>query len=155
AEYPASSQYVIAVGGTALTKSTTVTRGWVETVWGNSFLSGLLGGAGSGCSGFVSKPSWQKDTGCAKRTVADISAVASPSTGPAVYSSFGFNGWATVGGTSAACPIAATAFAMAGVGNKTAQIAYGNPTAFYDVTSGSNGFCSPGYLCTGKAGYDG
>ncbi len=32
---------------------------------------------------------------------------------------------------------------------------YGHTTALFDVTSGSNGTCSPSYLCTAGAGYDG
>ena len=34
-------------------------------------------------------PAWQTDTGCAKRTVADVSAVADPNTGVAVYDTYG------------------------------------------------------------------
>src|SRR6185369_2520673 len=72
-EYPASSAHVIAVGGTSLTKSAGSTRGWTEGAWSDG---------GSGCSAYVSKPSFQKDTtACAKRTVADVSAVADPNTG--------------------------------------------------------------------------
>ncbi|MEN3361219.1 MAG: hypothetical protein V7637_5201, partial [Mycobacteriales bacterium] len=41
-EYPASSQFVVAVGGTSLTRNTSA-RGWGETAWS---------GAGSGCSRF-------------------------------------------------------------------------------------------------------
>jgi hypothetical protein len=33
--------------------------------------------------------------------------------------------------------------------------AVNNPTAFFDVSSGSNGSCGESYLCTGKAGFDG
>jgi hypothetical protein len=32
---------------------------------------------------------------------------------------------------------------------------YSHTASLYDVTSGSNGTCSPGYLCTGLAGFDG
>ena len=74
AEYPAASQYITSVGGTSLVTATN-SRGWDETVWS---------GAGSGCSAFDPKPAFQTDTGCANRTVADVSAVADPATGPAV-----------------------------------------------------------------------
>lgn len=37
----------------------------------------------------------------------------------------------------------------------TAQRLYAEPTAFFDVTGGANGYCGGDYLCTGKAGYDG
>ena len=78
-EFPAASRRVTAVGGTSLTRSST-TRGWSESVWS---------GAGSGCSAYIAKPAWQTDTGCANRTVADVSAVANPNTGVAVYDSYG------------------------------------------------------------------
>jgi subtilase family serine protease len=146
AEYPAASQYVIAVGGTSLVKSASGTRGWIESVWAD---------AGSGCSAYETKPAWQKDSGCAKRTVADVSAVADPNTGVAVYDTYGGNGWAVYGGTSAASPLVAAIFALSGKGTADASVAYGNPAAFYDVSSGSNGSCGNSYLCTGKAGYDG
>jgi hypothetical protein len=152
-EYPASSQFVTAVGGTALTKSTTTTRGWVEKVWGST--SNGNGGAGSGCSKYVSKPSYQKDTGCSKRTVADVSAVADPSTGVAVYDTYGGNGWAVYGGTSAASPIVAGIFALTGHGPDSLGYAYAHTTAFFDVTSGANGSCGSSYLCTAGAGFDG
>ena len=32
---------------------------------------------------------------------------------------------------------------------------YDNPGFFNDVVSGSNGNCSPSYLCHGQAGFDG
>ena len=82
-EFPAASRRVTAVGGTSLTRSST-TRGWSESVWS---------GAGSGCSAYIAKPAWQTDTGCANRTVADVSAVANPNTGVAVYDSYGSTEW--------------------------------------------------------------
>ena len=75
ASYPAASKYVTAVGGTSLTTASNA-RGWTETAWS---------GAGSGCSAYDAKPTWQTDTGCARRTIADVSAVADPNTGVAVY----------------------------------------------------------------------
>jgi hypothetical protein len=145
AQYPASSPNVIAVGGTSLVTGSTA-RGWAETVWN---------GTGSGCSSVESKPSWQKDTGCSKRTVGDVSAVADPNTGVAVYDTYGGSGWAVYGGTSAASPLVAAIFALTGHGKDNASLAYANPGSFYDVTSGSNGSCGGSYLCTAKAGYDG
>ncbi|MEV5464022.1 peptidase S8, partial [Streptomyces cellulosae] len=76
AEYPAASKYVTAVGGTRLTASST-TRGWTESVWRTSSTEGT----GSGCSAYDTKPTWQSDTGCATRMIADVSAVADPATG--------------------------------------------------------------------------
>ncbi|MFG3229589.1 putative Ig domain-containing protein [Kitasatospora sp. NPDC048194] len=153
-EYPAASQYVTAVGGTSLSRAST-SRGWSEKVWGSS--SGG-NGAGSGCSAYDAKPSWQKDTGCSKRTVADVSAVADPATGVAVYQTYGGSGWNVYGGTSASSPIIAAVYALAGTpaaGTNPASYPYAHTSSLYDVTSGANGSCSPSYLCTAGAGYDG
>ncbi|NUP51147.1 MAG: peptidase S8 [Catenulispora sp.] len=151
-EYPAASANVTAVGGTALKRDSS-TRGWSESVW----YTKAGEGAGSGCSAYDPKPGWQKDTGCAKRTVADVSAVADPATGVAVYQTYGGTGWAVYGGTSASSPIIASVYALAGTPSASipAADAYAHPTALNDVTTGSNGSCSPAYLCTGGTGYDG
>jgi len=149
-EFPAASRYVTAVGGTSLSKSSTA-RGWTETAWS---------GAGSGCSGYVAKPSWQTDSGCAKRTVADVSAVADPNTGVAVYDSTSYQGrkgWLVFGGTSVASPIIASIYALAGNASSLsyASSIYSHASSLYDVTSGSNGSCGGTYLCTAVSGYDG
>jgi hypothetical protein len=153
-EYPAASQYVTAVGGTSLSTASN-SRGWTESVWGSS--SGGEG-TGSGCSTVDPKPSWQKDTGCSKRTNNDVSAVADPNTGVAVYDSYSQGGWLEVGGTSASSPIIASVFALAGTpasGTYPSSYPYAHTSSLYDVTSGANGSCSPAYLCTGETGYDG
>ena len=142
-QYPAASPNVIAVGGTSLKQSGT---GWSESAWS---------GAGSGCSAYEPKPAWQKDSGCSRRTVADISAVADPNTGVAVYDSYGQSGWLVFGGTSVASPIVASMYAVAGNRVSTASSVYSHTTSLRDVTSGSNGNCAPSYLCTATAGYDG
>jgi len=154
-EYPAASQYVTAVGGTTLRVNAD-----------NSYKSeAVWTGAGSGCSALEPKPTWQKDAGCIRRTVADISADADPNTGAAVYDSVpyqGASGWFQVGGTSLASPLIAAVYALAGnaAGIGDAQYVYGHATygasgTLHDVTSGSNGSCGGSYLCTGKTGYDG
>jgi hypothetical protein len=147
--FPSSSQYVVAVGGTTLTKASGK-RGWAETVWS---------GTGSGCSAVFPKPAWQKDKGCKRRTVGDTAADANPGTGPAVYDTFlGEPGWIVVGGTSVSSPIVASVYALAG-NTKTLKYAsslYSAPKdSLFDVISGSNGSCTPKYLCTGEKGYDG
>jgi subtilase family serine protease len=149
-EYPASSQYVTAVGGTTLKLTGSNARS-SETAWS---------GAGSGCSAYEPKPSWQKDTGCSRRTVADVSADADPNTGAAVYDSVRYQGragWFTVGGTSLASPLIAATYALAGNTTNTiyGSFPYSHTGNLYDVTSGSNGSCGSSYLCTGKTGYDG
>nr|WP_236045907.1 S53 family peptidase [Streptacidiphilus fuscans] len=151
-EYPAASRYVTAVGGTSLAKSSG-TRGWTESVWSTSSTEG----AGSGCSAYDAKPTWQTDSGCSKRTVADVSAVADPATGVAVYETYGASGWNVYGGTSVASPLIAGVYADAGAHTAAvpASIAYAHPSSLNDVTSGSTATCSPSYLCTAGPGYDG
>jgi subtilase family serine protease len=148
-EFPAAAQSVTAVGGTSLSRSATA-RGWTETVWS---------GAGSGCSAYIPKPSWQTDPGCAQRTVADVAAVADPNTGVAVYDSLryqGRSGWLVFGGTSVASPIIASVYALAGNSSTVVDGAYpySHMAALNDVTTGNNGSCGS-YLCTGAPGYDG
>jgi hypothetical protein len=153
AEYPATSQYVTAVGGTALSTSSN-SRGWTESVWKTSSTEGT----GSGCSAYDPKPSWQTDTGCTKRMEADVSAVADPATGVAVYDTYGGSGWAVYGGTSASSPIIAGVYALAGTPGSSdypAKYPYSHTSNLYDVTSGNNGSCSTSYFCTATTGYDG
>jgi len=153
AQYPAASKYVTAVGGTALKRDSSA-RGWSESVW----LTNSTEGTGSGCSKYDAKPAWQKDTGCTRRTIADVAAVADPATGVAVYQTYGGSGWAVYGGTSAAAPIIAGVYALGGApssGSSPASFPYAHTTALFDVTTGSNGSCSPSYLCKAGTGYDG
>ncbi|MEV6832809.1 peptidase S8 [Amycolatopsis sp. NPDC051102] len=148
-EFPAASRYVTAVGGTSLKKASN-TRGWSETAWS---------GAGSGCSAYITKPSWQTDSGCGKRTVADVSAVADPATGVAVYDSTAYqgrSGWLVFGGTSVAAPVVGGVYALGGVsGVSGANTVYSHTSSLYDVSGGSNGSCGGSYLCTAVTGYDG
>jgi len=143
-EYPAASPYVSAVGGTSLTRDSATARGWDESAWS---------GAGSGCSAYEPKPAWQTDVGCAHRSVADVSAVADPHTGVAVYSTAD-GGWVAFGGTSVASPIVASVDALIGSTAGSPQYPYANAGRYFDVSSGSNGSCGS-YLCTGGLGYDG
>jgi subtilase family serine protease len=164
--WPAVSQYVTSAGGTTLTSASNA-RGWTEAAWDDT---------GAGCSSYEPKPSWQKDTGCAKRTDNDVSADADPNSGLGVYDSYnscgssslcdllielgvvqGLDGWAQVGGTSLSSPLIASVYALAG---NESSITYGNWSYshtgdLFDVTSGSDGSCSPAYLCTAGTGYDG
>jgi hypothetical protein len=86
--------------------------------------------------------------------VADVAAVADPSTGVAVYDTYGGSGWNVFGGTSAAAPLAAAIYAATGHATATAQLSYSTPADFFDVTTGLDGSCG-NYLCTAGAGYDG
>jgi hypothetical protein len=148
------------VGGTSLHVNQTPgdPRGWSETAWS---------GAGSGCSRWVPKPSWQTDNGCGKRSVADVSAVADPYTGVAVYTlaldtSSQPMGWMIYGGTSVASPIIASVYALAGNAGPggtitSASYPYAHRGSLFDVSGGANGRCGSrtAYLCTSGTGYDG
>lgn len=147
--YPAASPDVIAVGGTELTPAEN-SRGWSETVWPRS---------GSGCSHYEPKPSYQKDSGCSKRTTNDVAAAAESIS---IYDTSGaqgekLSGWLTVGGTSAATPIIASyeALSSSTVRSEGAAAFYKNTSDFFPVTTGSNGSCGGSYLCTGGSGYRG
>jgi subtilase family serine protease len=148
--YPASSPGVTAVGGTTLRLNADNTRA-SETVWA---------GSGSGCSAYMAKPVWQGDAGCARRSVADVSAVADPATGAAIYTATryqGRKGWITLGGTSLSAPLVGAVYALAGnaASQTGAGFSYAHTGSLYDVVSGSNGSCATSYLCTGGSGYDG
>jgi len=154
ASYPATSKYVLAVGGTSLVKSSTGARGWSETAWSSG---------GAGCSAYIAKPSYQKDPTCTMRMEADVAAVADPNTGVATYDTYGgasagATGWVQVGGTSASSPIIASMFTRLGIAGQAAQTAgwpYAHTSAFYDVTSGSTSGGPSGYEGTAQPGYDG
>ncbi|MBV9718080.1 MAG: peptidase S8 [Candidatus Eremiobacteraeota bacterium] len=144
-EEPAVFGSVVSVGGTVLSKSGST---YSETAWD---------GSGSDCATNIAKPSWQHDPDCTGRTEADISAVAWQL---AEYDS-NEGGWFTVGGTSAAAPINAGVFGLAG--NASSQNAaekfwtlkkHKYKKDLHDITSGSNGNCG-NYLCIAGKGYDG
>ena len=144
---PAVFASVISVGGTSLTRAKNA-RGWSESAWS---------GSGSGCSAWVAKPSWQHDTDCPGRTVADVSADADVLNGPAMYDS-STGGWGAGGGTSASAPFIAGVIALAGnpAAMSNASYIYAHTKDLYDVTTGANGDeCGGGYLCTAGKGYDG
>ncbi|MFE9423118.1 putative Ig domain-containing protein [Kitasatospora sp. NPDC006697] len=155
-QYPASSPTVVSIGGTSLRKAAN-TRGWTETVWGSSTAGAL--GTGSGCSGTYAKPSYQQsvNTSCAKRATSDVSAVADPQTGLAIYDSYGENGWLQYGGTSLATPVISSIWALAGVpgaSDNPVAYPYAHADKFNDVTAGTNGPCGAP-ICTAGTGWDG
>jgi hypothetical protein len=153
-EYPAASAYVMSVGGTSLELAANA-RGWTETVWATSSAFAT----GSGCSLYEPKPYWQTDPDCANRIAADVSAVADPDTGVAVYDRNG-GGWTIYGGTSTSAPIIAATYALAGqpaAGSYPGRLLYDSAASLWDVTAGSNGPCDgdPSYFCQAAVGYDG
>lgn len=138
--YPAASPYVSAVGGTTLLSATN-TRGWYESTWS---------GTGSGCSAYESKPTWQSDTGCTKRMTNDIAADADPNTGLVSYDTYGEGGWVQIGGTSLAAPLVAASYALqfsAASGSAPQNLYDTSSSAYFPVTSGTNGSCATGYFC--------
>ncbi len=148
--FPASSEHVIAVGGTSLYQWA---GGISEVAWPLS---------NSGCSAYIPKPSYQHDFSCRTRMMNDVAVVADPATGMAVYDSI-FNGtsggWIVVGGTSIGAPIISSIIAMGphpSHYSNAAQI-YSHQYALFSVTSGSNGSCTPPYYCTAGPlpGYNG
>jgi subtilase family serine protease len=149
--YPADSAYTVAVGGTSL-RTASNSRGWSETAWS---------GAGSGCSAYNTALAAAStfNTGCSKRAMADVSAVADPQTGVAVYDSTryqGRSGWLVFGGTSASSPIIASVYALSGnTAGYPSALPYQHSSSLFDVTTGSNGSCSPSQWCHARTGWDG
>jgi len=89
---------------------------------------------------------------------ADVSAVADPATGVAVYGPTGQgpkSGWLVFGGTSASAPIIGGMYGVAGHGASNASLFWSTPGSLNDITSGSNGTCSVAYFCNAGTGYDG
>jgi prepilin-type N-terminal cleavage/methylation domain-containing protein len=156
--YPAASNHVIAVGGTTL---------WLYA--DNSYSSESTWSlTGSGCSAYEFADSFQTSlsnwnlTGCGnKRGITDVSAVADPNTGVAVYDSTeysGNNGWWILGGTSVSSPIVSAALTLIGnapSNQDSGSLLYNNPSLFRDVTSGVDGSCGGSIMCSAGIGYDG
>jgi subtilase family serine protease len=149
---PEAGANIVSVGGTQLKKTGTT---YSETVWN---------GAGGGCSNNgtgsgITKPSWQHDPSCSYRTDSDVSAEAGCSPGVAEYDSYGYSGWITVCGTSAASPLLAATFALRGnASTRTAAREFWkrrqvkrNKDLWY-ISQGNNGSCGGSYLCTAGTG---
>jgi len=158
-DFPASSPYALACGGTSLQAGNS--RITSEVVWND----GAQGGSGGGgVSAFFPIPTWQSGlqttnadgatTPLGNRGVPDVSGDADPQTGYDVRID-GAN--AVIGGTSAVAPLWAGLLArinqLAGKPVGYIQpLLYRNPQAFRDITQGNNGdfFASQGWdACTG------
>lgn len=146
--FPASSPYVLAVGGTTLHAragaSGSVTR---ETVWND----GPDSGTGGGVSDYTPQPAWQAGvTGPSinpgaflGRGIPDVAAVADPQTG---YLTMSGGKLEIVGGTSASAPLWASLIARmnkaleAPVGNFNALLyqKIGPAGVLRDITVGNN-----------------
>ena len=145
--WPALSPSVVAVGGTSLTGSGS---SWSETTWS---------GAGCGLSSYFSRPSFQNGVQSvvgSQRGSADISAVADPNTGVAVYAptSSRSSTWMVFGGTSVSCPMVAGIYNLSGVtsASSSAELtriySHLGSSSFRDIVSGSAGGNAA------KVGYD-
>jgi Ricin-type beta-trefoil lectin domain/Putative Ig domain len=171
AGYPASSQFVTSVGGTYLDEN--ASDEWTSTVWndnGSQNTDDIAGATASGCSAGEPQPSWGPDSTdstssslCANRTENDVSAVADAPSGVDIYSS-DCSGYCDAYGTSAATPIIAAIYALAGTpaaNTYPASYPYAHPSDLTQVTSGSDGTCesSRQYLCNAahslSGGYNG
>ncbi len=147
ASWPASSPYVVGVGGTTLSLNTdgSVKK---ETAWN---------GSGGGISVYEKEPSFQNNYSIAMdkgyRAIPDVAYNADPESGFPIIR----NGvWRTVGGTSAGAPQWA---ALSTLGSGATNINFYKDKAssnhaiyFTDITSGTNGSC--GYLCDARKHYD-
>jgi subtilase family serine protease len=157
--WPATSPYVLAVGGTSLQ---TTTSGGQTTYTGES---GWFG-SGGGFAAFEGEPNFQANNPSIgvtdSRLTPDVAFDANPSTGVAVYDSFKqASPWLQVGGTSLGSPAWAGIVALAdqqrGRSLDTYQVqttlynTLHNPTTykstFHDITRGYNGYSA-------TAGYD-
>jgi kumamolisin len=146
ADFPASSPFALACGGTSLKASATAITG--EVVWNDGSSGGASGG---GVSSFFALPAWQAGLNAKradgttaqlpKRGVPDVCGDADPETGYQVR----VDGQDTVyGGTSAVAPL--WAGLLARINQKTGKPAgfinpqlYKNTAALRDITSGNNG----------------
>jgi kumamolisin len=158
-DFPASSPYVLACGGTSLMAS----NGHIsqETVWNDGANGGATGG---GVSDVFAKPAWQSSAGVppsanpghkSGRGVPDVSGDADPETGYRVRVD-GVN--TVIGGTSAVAPLWAGLTAL--LNQKLGRsVGYMNPflygtghSTLHDIVIGNNGAypAKPGWdACTG------
>ncbi|WP_435174086.1 S53 family peptidase [Actinacidiphila sp. bgisy145] len=160
AGYSSTNPYALAIGGTSLQLDADGTT-LGETAWSST---------GGGLSYFEKRPAYQKGVqGSQYRATPDVSFVADPNTGVAVYTSAGGSPvWMEVGGTSLSAPSWAALIsaadqlraqagkaplAAAGPQGDTAHTdVYALGPRLDDVTAGSNGLC--GAECTAGPGYD-
>ena len=168
--YPATSPYVVAVGGTSITTPDTAGTYGSETAWNDASPNGATGG---GISGSEPPPPYQSVVGLAggstvARTAPDVSLDGDPLTGVYVYDSSQANGggYYQVGGTSLSAPCWAGLIADADQGRALAGLPsltgstqtlprlYQLPsTDFHDVTTGTNNYAGTGGYPAG-GGYD-
>lgn len=161
--YPASSRWVTAVGGTRLLldKQNQIQE---TQVWNDSYLyagspgsnpneqpsqadGGMPGAGGGGVSTVIDRPNWQTGTGVdanAKRQLPDVSYFADPHPGAITN----YLGWTTFDGTSMAAPMFAAAVVQYNARHPGAHLGFVNPKLYaavnagkvkpHDITKGTN-----------------
>jgi subtilase family serine protease len=155
ADWPASSPWVTAVGGTSLGIDASNAR-VLETGWGTSNYNcntttlactrtGWLYGAGGGVSRLFAKPAYQSGLSFTGRAVPDVAALGDPQTGLLVGQTQTFPDGAyydeyRIGGTSLSSPIFAGLMALADqeaghVHGFANPAFYANASAFSDILS--------------------
>ena len=157
-DFPASSPFALACGGTSLQATQTTIQS--ESVWND----GAGGATGGGISSFFALPTWQKGLSARNsagqpvpltmRGVPDVAGDADPATG---YDVRVDGADAVIGGTSAVAPLwAALVARINAITGKPAGLLnpqlYANAGAFRDITQGNNGdfAAAPGWdACTG------
>jgi kumamolisin len=145
-DFPASSPFVLACGGTTLFGSGAVISS--ETTWNSGPRAQGFGASGGGVSAMIPLQSWQANanvprslaTGKSGRGVPDVSGNADGATG---YRIFVNGSWETVGGTSAVAPLWAGLVALLNqkLGKRAGfmnPFLYANGAAFRDILTGSN-----------------
>ena len=149
AQYPSTSQFVVAVGGVyvAANGSGSGPGSFTQIAWDH---------AGSSCSTSIAKPSYQPvSANCSKRATSDVSAVADGQQGGVASYIAAQGGWTPAAGTSAASPLTAAMFAAAGHGDATPAFVYKHPEIFTDITTGANNGNCGSTLCIPQGGWDG
>jgi hypothetical protein len=131
-DFPASSPYVLAVGGTRITASEAAITS--EVVWNDTPGSG--GATGGGVSSVFALPEWQQNAnvpprsgGGTGRGLPDVAASADPAFG---YIAYVAGRWLTIGGTAAATPLWAGLMALMnqGVGH---NVGFMNPILYQKI----------------------
>ena len=137
-DFPSSSPYVIACGGTSLVcPNYTYDSSTVETGWSSG---------GGGISKFFAKPAYQSALNGSGRSTPDIALVADPNTG--VVYTIG-SSLQVIGGTSIVSPAMAAYAAILNLNRAITPLLYTFPASdFHDIMQGSNGAFSA------KTGYD-
>lgn len=175
-EFPASSPYVTAVGGSQIVLNAGNTRR-AERAWRDVDRYDVIDGmkvptpdraGGGGSSLLFARPWYQPPAAGAARSVPDLALHASFGPGWPVYmvSTGGMPGFYGVAGTSAASPFFASGVAVVAAAQRRAgqpglgflnpllyRLWQRHPRTFFDITAGTNDMYGNG-CCRARTGYD-